>query len=69
VIHPKCGSLMQNLIRRCWSINPDERPSFRDILALFQQHDFDLFSNADAGAIRKYHAEIREWERKAGIPQ
>jgi serine/threonine protein kinase len=28
---------MQQLIRNCWSRDPDERPSFKDIIALFEK--------------------------------
>jgi serine/threonine protein kinase len=69
VIPSKCGSLMQDLIPRCWSKDPNERPSFGDILALFQAHDFALFSSAKAATVRAYCADIREWEGKAEIPQ
>jgi serine/threonine protein kinase len=65
----KCGPLMQDVIFRCWSMKPNDRPSFGEILAQFQVHDFAILPNADAGAIRDYFAAIREWERKAGIPQ
>jgi hypothetical protein len=68
-IPAKYGSLMQLLISRCWSMNPDDRPSFPRILALFQLHNFSLLPNADVTEIRDYCEAILEWERKMGIPQ
>jgi serine/threonine-protein kinase len=64
-----CGSLMQDLIPRCWSANPDDRPSFGEILELFQRHQFRLLPNADAKAIQEFCGAILEWERRAGIAQ
>jgi serine/threonine protein kinase len=68
-IPPQCGSLMQSLIPQCWSANPNDRPSFTEILALFQRHDFHLLPNADANRIRDFCTAILEWERRAGVAQ
>jgi serine/threonine protein kinase len=65
----KCGLLINDVICRCWSMNPDDRPSFSDILARFEAHDFSLLPNANADALRDYCGAIREWERMEGIPQ
>jgi serine/threonine protein kinase len=64
-----CGSLMEGLIPRCWSANPEDRPSFGEILGLFQGHQFRLLPNADANFIRTFCEAILEWERRAGISQ
>jgi serine/threonine-protein kinase len=66
-IPPKCGSLMQELIPRCWSMDPDHRPSFEDILELFREDAFSILPNADPTAIRSYCAAVEDWERQAGI--
>jgi serine/threonine protein kinase len=68
LIPANCGSLMQDLIPRCWSANPDDRPTFSEILALFQHHQFGLLPNADMTGIRDFCEAILEWERRAGIP-
>jgi serine/threonine protein kinase len=64
-----CGSLMQDLIGRCWEANPGARPSFHDILCLFQRHQFNILPNADADKIQDFCEAILEWERRSGIPQ
>lgn len=38
---------LEDLIRRCWDSNPDQRPSFDAILAEFYIDDHPLFPNAD----------------------
>jgi serine/threonine protein kinase len=68
-IPPKCGSVMQDVIARCWAMKPNDRPSFNDILRQFEVQDFAIFPNADARAIREYYAAIREWELNSRIPQ
>jgi hypothetical protein len=45
------------------------RPSFDEILALFQSDEFHLLPGADASAIRDSCEAIREWERRGGIYQ
>jgi serine/threonine protein kinase len=62
-----CGGVLSDLIARCWSPAPQTRPSFQDILSLFQRHSFRVFPNADALQIDKYYQGILEWERSEGL--
>jgi serine/threonine protein kinase len=66
-IPPNCGSVMVNLIARCWSHNPGDRPSFQDILSLFQRHNYNVFPEADEFRIAEYCAGILEWEQRANV--
>jgi hypothetical protein len=68
-IPDRSGPLMQELIPHCWSEKRDARPSFGDILSLFQRHNFAILPNANASEIRDYCQGILEWERRAGILQ
>jgi serine/threonine protein kinase len=61
--------VMQKVIPQCWRENPDDRPSFWEIFALFQVHNFELLSGANPGKIREFCRGVLEWERKAGLPQ
>jgi serine/threonine protein kinase len=63
-----CGSIMQDLIVRCWKQNPEERPTFHQILWEFQCHGFNILPNADGNEIGDFCHAILDWERKAGIP-
>jgi TPR repeat protein/serine/threonine protein kinase len=47
------GPLMQNLIRRCWSLNPAERPSFQDILQEFSASGWAILPHADPKVIEE----------------
>jgi hypothetical protein len=64
-IPAKCGALMQTLIAQCWKTNPRDRPSFEDVLALFQRDNFAVVPDADAAAISGFCRYVQAWE--AGI--
>jgi serine/threonine protein kinase len=61
------GPVMQELIPKCWQRNPDERPSFQDILNLFDYHHFAILPGADETKIAEFHEDILDWEERAGI--
>jgi serine/threonine protein kinase len=60
----ECGRFMQQLIARCWSMDPKARPSFRDILDEFRDNDFALLPGANATAIREYVYGVLLWESR-----
>jgi serine/threonine protein kinase len=62
IIPDLCGSRMQDLIHRCWSMNPESRPSFHSILSEFTSAEFDIVPGALAVRVREYVEEIRQWE-------
>jgi serine/threonine protein kinase len=61
-IPAKCGQFMQNLISRCWSLNPGDRPSFDQILEEFQRSNFAIVPGADPDELKSYAWGIIAWE-------
>jgi serine/threonine protein kinase len=52
------GPLMQNMIGRCWSLTPSERPSFEDIFNKFKENHWAILPGADAKTIAASVAEV-----------
>jgi serine/threonine protein kinase len=48
------GSQMQDLIKRCWSLAPEFRPSFHSIIAEFAAAGFDILPGAIVGRVRDF---------------
>ena len=44
----------RSLIKRCWSGDPSERPSFSDIYSELVEHHFRIFEDVDSGAVASY---------------
>jgi serine/threonine protein kinase len=63
----RCGLVMADLIRRCWFTDPNDRPSFDEILSEFRFHNFNILPNAVATEIEDFCEAILDWERGAGI--
>jgi serine/threonine protein kinase len=61
-IPARCGPFMQNLIPRCWSLNPGDRPSFEEILDEFRLWDFAIIPDADSDKLRSFAWGITAWE-------
>jgi TPR repeat protein len=57
------GRLMQELIPRCWSWEPESRPSFDEIFRKFESAGFAILPNADASVIRNAVSQVLAWER------
>jgi TPR repeat protein len=53
---------MRCLIETCLQLNPEDRPSFEDILAKFDANDFELVGGADGETVSEYVMGIRDWE-------
>jgi serine/threonine protein kinase len=58
------GSFMQNLIDRCWSLNPDDRPSFRAIFNEFSARGWAILPDADADLIGESVAGVLSLEAR-----
>jgi serine/threonine protein kinase len=65
VIPDKCGTFMKNLIPRCWSMKPQDRPSFDDILNEFQAQNLEIVPEADSELIRNFLCGVLAWEARA----
>jgi serine/threonine protein kinase len=63
-IPDECGQFMQELIARCWSMDPESRPCFADIAVELQSNDFANFPGADPRVIREYVTGILAWEAR-----
>jgi serine/threonine protein kinase len=57
-----CGEFMQGLINRCWSQNPECRPSFDEILEEFRVRSFAIFPDANGNTLREYVCGVLAWE-------
>jgi hypothetical protein len=53
-IPEKCRKLIEELIPKCWSKNPESRLSFAEILDEFPRNDFSLVPGANARVIHEY---------------
>jgi serine/threonine protein kinase len=67
VIPEECGEYLDNLIRRCWSHAPADRPSFDDILREFQAREFAIVPEANCHKIRGAVDGVLSWEVRAGV--
>jgi serine/threonine protein kinase len=61
-IPDECGKYMQGLITRCWSRNPEHRPSFDEIIREFKEVEFSIFPHVIASRVSTYVSSIEEWE-------
>jgi serine/threonine protein kinase len=68
IIPDKCGTIMQNLIPRCWSINPEKRPSFDEILNEFQAANMEIIPEADPEPISAFLTGVLAWEARSSLP-
>jgi TPR repeat protein len=55
---PSFGPLMQNLIGRCWSLNPSDRPSFRDIFLEFKSSGWEILPGISVDRIAQSVSEV-----------
>jgi serine/threonine protein kinase len=56
--------LMKRLIGRCWSLDPSDRPSFREIFSEFQDHNFAILPGVDTKAISQSVCEVLQAESR-----
>jgi TPR repeat protein len=54
--------VLENLIRRCWSLNPSERPSFEAIFNEFVANGWDILPDADSDLIAKSVSKVLSLE-------
>jgi serine/threonine protein kinase len=59
-IPESCGRRIQQLIRRCWSLPTEFRPSFHSISAEFGTAGFYILPGAAIGRVREFVESIRE---------
>jgi hypothetical protein len=63
---PELGSevppVLDATIQACLASDPRIRPSFDDILKLFQEFDFDILPRTDVDTVRRYVWAVTDWE-------
>jgi hypothetical protein len=66
-------NLMKSLIARCWSLKPEERPSFSEILMEFEVNLFEVVPRSSPEKIFEYARSVLDWEgvnsRRALMPE
>jgi serine/threonine protein kinase len=60
-----CGPFVQDLIRRCWLPDPNDRPSFDQIHAEFQFLRFKISDTMIAAELEDFSEALLEWERQS----
>jgi serine/threonine protein kinase len=50
------------LLRKAWQHDPNQRPSFTDVLSTFQDHKFRILPEVDSTAVRQYLNTLEEDE-------
>jgi serine/threonine-protein kinase len=53
---------IEDLIRGCLELDPGVRPSFDDILHIFERENFKIVSGAEQGTVSEYVSGILDWE-------
>jgi hypothetical protein len=61
-IPSQCGHSMAGLIRRCWSLKAEDRPSMEDIFGEFQSNEFAIIPGANPTTVREYCLGVLAWE-------
>jgi non-specific serine/threonine protein kinase len=64
-VRPTLGILMQDLIRRCWSLDRDARPTFAMIIKEFEYAGFVIVPDADRQRVYEFVQGVLQWERRS----
>jgi hypothetical protein len=67
VVPDECGSVMQELIPRCWSMDPGKRPTFNEIIGHFKTATLRILPRADEAKLGQFVEDIEEWEAKDAV--
>jgi serine/threonine protein kinase len=62
-----CGWRMRDLIRSCWSMKPESRPSFHSIVWGFQASGFEVVPEGRSDLIKAYVDGVCDWEANEHI--
>jgi serine/threonine protein kinase len=60
------GNKFARLVERAWAVDPEDRPSFIEILSVFENCDYRLWQGVDPGAVREFVSDI---QRQAAAPR
>jgi serine/threonine protein kinase len=56
------GTWITGLIEACWSVDPDDRPTFREIYLRLEEIGFALFEDVDSQAVRMFISDVEDFE-------
>jgi serine/threonine protein kinase len=62
LIPAEWGTLLAELISRCWQNDPTERPSFKEIFGVIEAAQFAIVPGEKVNEIRDYCQSVRTWE-------
>jgi serine/threonine protein kinase len=62
LIGSKVLSSMDDLIQACWQSDSANRPSFHDIMILFEAVDFEIVADAHSQTVAEYVKGVTDWE-------
>jgi serine/threonine protein kinase len=51
---------IRRLIEKCWSVNPDERPTFDEILTELDEEWFPFFPDSNPERVRKFISDVEQ---------
>jgi serine/threonine protein kinase len=61
---------MKSMISRCWAQDPDDRPSFADVLEELKQIEFKILSGVDGSAVGEFLTGIsRKQMKRRSLPK
>jgi serine/threonine protein kinase len=63
----ECGSMMQDLIPRCWRIAPETRPTFDDVIRIFKAAEYRIVPRSDEVKLRVFIEDIERWEADEAV--
>jgi serine/threonine protein kinase len=70
VIPKSLSEHTQELMMECWAEEPDDRPSFDEIVARLAEMKFKVMPNVNSAKLRAFVNQIEEWEaHDPSIPQ
>jgi hypothetical protein len=55
---------MKSLISRCWAQNPDDRPSFSDIMTELKGIEFKILPGVDSRRVRTFLSDVERKEAR-----
>jgi serine/threonine protein kinase len=58
---------VKTLIEKCWSTNPDDRPTFERIYDILEIDRFPFYRDQDSEEIEKFVSEVRSQEHRLDI--
>jgi serine/threonine protein kinase len=55
---------LKTLIRQCWGVRPERRPTFNEIIATLKAEDYLIYPDIDKAEVTRYVEEVERMERQ-----